>query len=58
VHHKLGIALVTKAARNLGRQPDGAIRLAQQDRAGIRRDRPTIESTHNLAPLQPFKDQS
>ena len=57
VHHEFGGTPVTKAACHLSRQPDGAIRLPQQYRPGIRRHRTTVESTHNLTPPEAFKVQ-
>jgi hypothetical protein len=57
VHDEGGIVHIAKAARDLSRQPHRQVRLAQQRRPSIRRDRTAVESTHNLAPLEPFKRQ-
>jgi hypothetical protein len=57
MHDEVGIALVAKATRNPVCQADRTIRLAQQRSAGIRGDGAAVEATHNLAPLEAFKDQ-
>jgi hypothetical protein len=44
-----------EVVRDLGRQTNGPVRLAQQRRAALRGDRAAVERTHNLAPARPSK---
>ena len=57
VHATARIAPVAKAARHHCGQANGAVGLAQQQRPGIRGNRPAIELSHNLAASERFKDE-
>jgi len=49
------IAAVDKASRKPIRQPDRLVRLAKQQRSGVRRNRSAIEIRHNPPPASPSK---
>jgi len=57
VLNPIGVAVIGEAGRELGDDPGDPLRLSQQQSAAVRRDMPTVESSHNITPPEGVKSE-